>query len=245
VYALISSILESAREGNVLYRYNHKNPQYSGEKLISKIILGLFSIIVLFQGVQVFGAEELPIITIDFVSGNIIDLDDSPQMIRADIQIENYNPHDGYHFMQIIRLSDGEILKTSEIMPKAIGDGLFGVQILHYIDPDVNEENLIGEYGLRVYSEYGSSESVSTFSIIKSSMPITIAQNPVVDLDVSEEESDTVEMLQAENFDQPESKIPTWIHDIFVWYADETISENELLTALEYLIAEGILDVDN
>ena len=213
--------------------------------MISKIILGVFPIILLFQGAQVYGSEELPIITIDFVSGNIIDLDKSPQMIRADIHIQNYNPQDGYHFMQIIRLSDGEIIKTSEIMPKAIDDDLFGVQILYYLDPDVDEENLIGEYGLRIYSEYGSSESVSTFSIIKSSMPITITQNPTVDSEIPEEKSNTVETLQVENLDHPVSKIPTWVHDIFVWYADETISENELITALEYLIAEGILDVNN
>ncbi|MCH8084910.1 MAG: hypothetical protein IIC15_00570 [Thaumarchaeota archaeon] len=42
------------------------------------------------------------------------------------------------------------------------------------------------------------------------------------------------------------TKIPSWVHDVFVWYADDPpkISENELLTALEYLISEGILNVD-
>jgi len=66
-------------------------------KLISKILLGLFSIIILFQAHQVYADEELPIITIDFVSGNIIDLDASPQMVRAEIKIQNYNPQHGYH----------------------------------------------------------------------------------------------------------------------------------------------------
>ena len=55
--------------------------------MISKIILGLFSIIILFHTNSAFGLEEQPVITIDFVSGDTIDLDDSPQMIRADIQI--------------------------------------------------------------------------------------------------------------------------------------------------------------
>jgi len=40
------------------------------------------------------------------------------------------------------------------------------------------------------------------------------------------------------------TKIPSWVHDIFVWYAEESILENELLSALEYLISEGILNVD-
>jgi len=143
--------------------------------LISKIIFGLLFVILLFQAHQVYGDEELPIITINFISGNIIDLDESPQMIRADIKIQNYNPQDGYHFMEITRVDDGEIIKDTEILPKDIAgneDNLFGVQILHYIEPGANTTSLIGDYVLRIYSEYGISESVETFSIIKSSMPI-------------------------------------------------------------------------
>lgn len=87
--------------------------------MISKIILGLLSVILLFQAHQVYGDEELPIITMDFVSENIIDLDESPQMIRAEVLIHNYNPQDGYTFMEITRVSDGEIIKDTEILPKA------------------------------------------------------------------------------------------------------------------------------
>ena len=115
----------------------------------------------------IFAEEELPIISINFLSGDIIDLDETPQMIRADIEIENYKFQDGYHFMQIIRLSDGEIIKDTEIMPKVIDDNLFGVQVLHYLEQVDDESEVIGDYGFRVYSEYGTSEAVSTFSIIK------------------------------------------------------------------------------
>ena len=200
----------------------------------------------LFQVYQVYGAEELPIITIDFISGNVIDLDKSPQMIRAEVQIQNYDPRDGYHFMQVIRLSNGEIIKDTEILPIIVDDDLWRVQILHYIEPDSNEEQLIGDYGLRIYSEYGPSEKLETFSIVKSSMPITIIPNTVEELVTSNSTSDVedIEELEIENLVQPESKIPSWVHDIFVWYADEIISENELLTALEYLIAQEIIVVN-
>ena len=58
----------------------------------------------------------------------------------------------------------------------------------------------------------------------------------------SEVESETgVEPLQIETSEQ--SKIPSWVHDIFVWYAEETISENDLLSAIEYLISEEIINV--
>ena len=204
----------------------------------------------LFQANQVYGDEELPIITINFVSGNEIDLDVGPQMIRATVQIQNYDPQDGYHFMQVIRLSDGEIIKNEEISPRVIGggvdDNLWQVEVLHYLEPGENTIDLIGDYGLRIYSEYGPSEAVSTFSIIKSSMPITIIPNTVEELVTSNSTSDVedIEELEIENSVQPESKIPSWVHDIFVWYADEIISENELLTALEYLIAQEIIIVN-
>jgi len=214
--------------------------------LISKLILGLFSVIMLFQAQQVYGEEELPIITIDFISGNIIDLDKGPQMVRASVEIQNYNPQDGYHFMQVIRLSDGEIIKDTEIIPKNITNELFGVQISHYLVPDEFDEELLGDYELRIYSEFGSSEADEIFSIVKSSS--TVSSNTIQELVTSEEELDTLEAnkdSEVEIFEQSESKIPSWVHDIFVWYADKTISENELLSALEYLIAQGILDVNS
>jgi len=291
--------------------------------LILKIILGLLSVIILFQAHQVYGAEELPIITLNFISGNIIDLDKSPQMIRAEIQIQNYNPQDGYTYMQVTRVSDGEIIKDTEIFPKVLGgvdDDLWGVQILHYLEPGQNDEILIGDYVLRIYSEYGSSEDISTFSIIKSSIPATVTQNSVEESITSDEseipdelvtldESATLDeyyddledqledfcsMTDEEQFDffseNPDmikfdeelvsicemedeaeredtlddsidaiilelrddvedsvesDKIPSWVHDIFVWYADETISENDLLAALEYLISQGTINVNS
>ena len=285
--------------------------------MISKIILGVLSVILLFQAHQVYGDEELPIITINFVSENIIDLDESPQMVRAEILIHNYNPQDGYTFMEVTRVSDGEIIKNNEIFPRVLGgedDNLFGVQILHYIEPGTNETNMIGDYVLRIYSEYGISESVETFSIIKSSIPVIVTQN-VVDESITTEELvaseeaitpdeyyydledqlenfcnltseeqfdffsenpdvldsdeelvticeiedeveredalyDSIDVLISELRDDIEEdsvesyKIPSWVHDIFVWYAEESISENELLASLEYLISQGIINVD-
>jgi len=224
-------------------------------------MLGFLCMSAFFYSNSVYGLEEEPIITINFISGDIVDLDKNPQMIRAEIEIQNYNPQDGYHFMQVMRLSDQEIIKDTEIMPKIIDDDLFGVQILHYLEPDDDESNLIGDYGLRIYSEFGTSEAVSTFSIIKSSMPPTISQNiskvesieeestqNISKVESIEEEStqvEEVESLQVSNSEQLESQIPVWVHDIFVWYADETISENELLTAIEYLISQGILEIDS
>lgn len=212
-----------------------------------KLLLGLLPALLLLPA-QAFAQEESPIITITFVSGDVIDLDENPQMIRADVEIQHYNPQDGYHYMEILRLSDNEIIKNTEIFPKIIGgevsDSLYGVQILHYLEPDTNEENLIGDYGLRIYSEFGTAEAVSTFSVIKSSMPVITTQNTIEELVAPEEETtDEVEETETEILEEP--KIPSWVHDIFVWYADEVISEDELLAALEYLISQGTINVNS
>jgi len=215
--------------------------------MISKVLLGFFSIIVLFHINSVYGLEELPVITIDFVSGDTIDLDKNPQMIRANIEIQNYDPQHGYHFMEISRISDGEIIKTTEILPKVIEDNLFGVQILHYLQPGDEEANIVGDYVMRIFSEYGPSEAVLPFSIIQSSKPPVVTQNVTEELEIPDEEienDEEIELLEIENSEEPESKIPSWVHDIFVWYAEEEISENELLTAIEYLISEEILNID-
>ena len=42
-----------------------------------------------------------------------------------------------------------------------------------------------------------------------------------------------------------QSKIPDWVRNIFVWYAEDSISEKELLQALQYLIKEKIILVDD
>ena len=40
---------------------------------------------------------------------------------------------------------------------------------------------------------------------------------------------------------EPESILPEWVRNIFIWYAEETITENELLNAIQFLLDEGIL----
>ena len=39
-------------------------------------------------------------------------------------------------------------------------------------------------------------------------------------------------------------KIPDWVKNIFGWYSQDQVSEDELLNAIKYLIDEGILVVD-
>ncbi len=41
-----------------------------------------------------------------------------------------------------------------------------------------------------------------------------------------------------------ESKIPDWVKNIFVWYGQDKVSEDELLNAIKYLISEKIIKIE-
>jgi len=39
-------------------------------------------------------------------------------------------------------------------------------------------------------------------------------------------------------------KIPDWVRNIFIWYANEQISESDLLNAIEFLANQGIINLE-
>jgi hypothetical protein len=188
-------------------------------------------------------AEETTTIVIEFPNGDVVDLDAGAQMIRADITIYNYDPRHGFHFMEVSRVSDEAIVKLSEILPSYIEDNVYGVHILHYLDPSATATSLLGDYELRVYSEFGIAESISPFSIIKGSQIPIVAQSPEI-LDATNEEG-SEEDLEPEEIIESESRIPAWIHEIFVWFAEGNIAEDDLLSAIKYLVESDIIVLDD
>ena len=57
---------------------------------------------------------------------------------------------------------------------------------------------------------------------------------------VQEAEAEEEMMMEEE----PEPKLPDWVRNIFVWYAEERISEDELLGAIQFLADIGIIKVN-
>ena len=39
-------------------------------------------------------------------------------------------------------------------------------------------------------------------------------------------------------------KIPIWVRQIFIWYAAEQISESDLLNAIQFLVQQGIIELE-
>ena len=44
---------------------------------------------------------------------------------------------------------------------------------------------------------------------------------------------------------EPGSRIPQWVKNIFLWFGQDQISEEEIINAIEYLIDEGTIEVGN
>ena len=192
----------------------------------------------------VYAEDEFPIISIDLINGNTIDLDDGSQFVRADISIENYDPRDGYHFMKVTRISDGEVIKHSEIQPKIGPDDVWSVQIMHYIDTTLVDDEILGDYELEISSEFGTVSAGTQFSIIRSSLPQIATNSTNEILAVTEGSNEETEIAEELELIEEESQIPDWVRNIFIWYAEGTITETDLLSALEYLINQGILEVE-
>ncbi|RDJ31713.1 MAG: hypothetical protein DWQ18_05420 [Crenarchaeota archaeon] len=194
-------------------------------------ILTLMAIMVV--SINTAYADENTSVSIKFIGNNYLDLKDDNRLVRADIEIENFDPQDGYYFMKITNLFTGEVIKTSEINPTYREEGLWGMQTSYLVDDTV--EDLIGEYEIQIYTEFGTATTSTTFSVVDSS------KNPLV-----VEEAGTLQELTESPetpAQTPSSLLPQWVRNIFILYAEQQISEIELMSALEYLIDQEILQV--
>ena len=178
-------------------------------------------------------ANEDTSVSIQFIGDNSLDLKDKNRLVRADIEIENFDPQDGYYFMKVTNLFTGEVIKNSEIQPKYREEGLWGMQTSYLVDDTV--DNIIGEYEIQIYTEFGTATTSTTFSVVDSS------KNPLV----IEDASTLQELTQSPETPSPaaSSLLPQWVRNIFILYAEQKISEIELMSALEYLIDQEILQV--
>ena len=83
--------------------------------------------------------------------------------------------------------------------------------------------NNIGQY--TVYAEWkGYHIGTITFLVVTKSAVVTEGSEVV-----------TQESIQ---------KVPSWVRNIFIWYANEQISEDELLNAIKFLVNQEIINLN-
>lgn len=71
--------------------------------------------------------------------------------------------------------------------------------------------------------------------------------NPKTKLNVSviipnEQERDVSE-TESPKIEEPKQKLPDWVRNVFIWYGDGIVSEDEIINAIRFLIKEGIIKV--
>jgi len=200
------------------------------------------------------GWEKESEIYVSIVGSSVINLDSSDRLIRAYVDIVNFDPSDGYYTMKIIQPITGKIISEKEIVVRSRSNGEAGADVAYLINEDeisANSTAILGDYSIEVSSARGNAIGGAIFSIIyPSESGITsISEEP--DLDEITEDLD--ELSEPENIDEQIEekseieniqKIPEWVKTIFILYADGSITENELISALSFLIEQGIIVIN-
>ncbi len=71
--------------------------------------------------------------------------------------------------------------------------------------------------------------------------------NPKTKLNVSviipDEQEGDVSETESPKIEEPKQKLPDWVRNVFIWYGDGIVSEDEIINAIQFLINEGIIKV--
>ena len=84
-------------------------------------------------------------------------------------------------------------------------------------------------YSLDRYAETGTYKGTATY------------KDNVIGVILFDLIEDDHKITENSSINQP--KIPSWAKNIFVWYGQDKISEDELLTAIEFLINDGLIKI--
>ncbi len=202
--------------------------------------------------------EDESKVSISIVGNPIINLDSNNRLIRAYVDILNFTPSDGYYYMRIVQTSTDKIIIEKEIIIREKSNGEAGTDIAYLIDDDVITTNgaiIQGDYTIDVFSKNGKSAAATTFSIVKPSEPQNIqvinnTESKESISDTSKEIDETGKTESVEKSTEIKSElenvqnIPDWVKNIFILYADDSITENELISALKFLIEQGIIKIN-
>ena len=239
--------------------------------LVSINVLALIVIFGFTSVPYVDAAEEPTRILVSIVGDPIIDLDSTNRLLRASVEVINYNPAaTGHYFMQLIQSSTGKILSEKEILIAPRDNDLWGAQIAGMLDEDKINQNgkpVLGNYEIKVITEFGSNSGSASFTIIKSSEskppPSTTIQksSELVEDETTSTEIETETETETEIESETESEqdtivepqiisngavpsiIPDWIKNIALWYGQGNVTEDEFINAIKFLINQGIIEV--
>jgi len=209
--------------------------------------------------IPIIHASELTQIKVILVGDSIINLDETNRLIRASVEVENYDAAgDGYYFMQLIQ-PGGRILSEEEILMAPRANQLWGVQIAGMLDDEKimkGGKPVLGQYEIKVITELGSATGSAYFTIIKPSdpqspietvkeetSPILQDNNSTSITEIENEQEEILEDSELISNGEVEPKVPEWVRNIALWYGEGILSEDEFIDAIRFLIKEGVVVV--
>jgi len=138
----------------------------------------------------------------------------------------------------IVIAPNGNIISVDQVMPDANGNFKHDIEIDHLWSQN-------GYY--TITAQQGESSSY------KDSVDVEIIDGRIIGGSVPIPEPDPSSCGPGTVFDsatnscvleeQPESRLPAWVKNIFIWYGQDKISEDELINALQFLIRQGTIRV--
>ena len=209
-----------------------------------KYLLAVSFLLVIFSGMMYYvNAEEESFIEITISGEPVIDLSSTNRMIRANIQVINYDPRDGFYIMQIKQQSTQKIVSEKEVLIKSLQNGDWGVDVGYIVDEYDLRKNgtAIGGYEILVKTEFSDAVANTQFSVIDSTQPNE--QNEIIALEPELIKSKQIEKMESDSTSNEKTDLPQWIRNIFIWYGEGKISETELLNTITILIQDGIIKV--
>ncbi len=217
-------------------------------------------VVLIMMTIPVIYASEATQIKVTIVGESIINLDETNRLIRASVEVQNYDAAgDGYYFMQLIQPGTGKIISEEEILMSPRANQLWGTQIAGMLDDEKimkSGKPVLGQYEIKVITELGTATGSAYFTIKKSSeqqpsiekveeeiSPTLQDNNPTSITEIENEQEEIHEISELISNGEVEPKVPEWIKNIALWYGQGTISEDEFIDAIRFLIKEGVVIV--
>jgi len=217
-------------------------------------------VVLLMMTIPVIYASEATQIKVTIVGDSIINLDETNRLIRASVEVQNYDAAgDGYYFMQLIQPGTGKIISDEEILMSPRANQLWGTQIAGILDDEKimkGGKPVLGEYEIKVITELGSATGSAYFTIINPSDPQSPSETVEEEISPTLQDDNSTSITEIENEQEEiletselisngviEPKVPDWVKNIALWYGQGTISEDEFIDAIRFLIKEGVVIV--
>ena len=177
-----------------------------------------------------------------------IDLDSSDGLFRANLIYEGFQPQMGRVMLEVYSPT-GDKIKESELQLRQRGNGVYETDFIQHFDKNEFNENSLGQYIMRVSTDYGTLAKQVPFNISKSSLEqpkstiaqpkqILAVQSNTETLGIggvlSDKSSSTEYNFDVMEKDLENTIIKKYLSKILKEYYDGDISKNDIKKLTEF-----------